>query len=92
MAEIRVRLIVHGRVQGVYFRAYTEREANRLGVNGWVRNRSDGTVEILAEGEDTKVGEIIAWSRHGPGMARVENVDVSYEKYTGEFTSFSTKY
>ena len=88
MATKCVHIQVHGRVTGVYFRAAAQREAKRLGVTGWVRNRSDGSVEILAEGEEDAVKELIGWAHHGPSAARVEDVDVRYRSYTGEYSDF----
>ncbi len=83
-----VQILVHGRVTGVYFRAAAQREAKRLGITGWVRNRNDGTVEILAEGEEDAVKELIGWTHHGPSAARVEDIDVRYRSYTGEHSDF----
>ena len=60
MANKRVHLVVRGRVQGVFFRAATQREARRLGLTGWVKNRTDGSIEMLAEGEEEAVKEL--WS------------------------------
>ena len=88
MANKRVQLFVKGRVQGVFFRAAAQREARRLGVGGWVRNRNDGSVEIVAEGEEDSIKEIISWAQHGPSAARVEGVDVRWKGYTGEFAEF----
>jgi acylphosphatase len=79
---------VRGRVTGVFFRAATQREAKRLGITGWVRNRNDASVEILAEGEEDSIKEIVSWTHHGPSAARVENVDVRYRSYTGEYSDF----
>ena len=61
----QVQLFVRGRVQGVFFRASTQREARRLGISGWVKNRPDGAVEILAEGEEDGLKELIAWANRG---------------------------
>jgi len=88
MATKRVQLIVRGRVTGVFFRAAAQREAKRLGVTGWVKNRNDGSVELLAEGEEDAIKEIIGWAHHGPSAARVEHVDVRWRGYTGEFFDF----
>ncbi len=88
MATKCVHILVHGRVTGVYFRAAAQREAKRLGITGWVRNRSDGSVEMLAEGEEDAVKELIGWAHHGPSAARVEDVDVRYRSYTGEYSDF----
>jgi acylphosphatase len=70
-------LRIRGRVQGVGFRMYLQREAQRHGVTGWVRNRHDGSVEAVVQGEAEAVEAVIAWARHGPPSARVMNVDVS---------------
>ena len=70
------RLIVHGRVQGVWYRGWTVDQAEALGVDGWVRNRRDGTVEMLVEGEETAVGQLIERCREGPPAARVERIDI----------------
>jgi len=84
----QVQLFVRGRVQGVFFRASAQREAKRLGLTGWVRNRSDGSVEILAEGEEDQLKELIAWSNRGPSAARVERVDVRWRSFSGDFFDF----
>ena len=88
MAQKRVHLIVRGRVTGVYFRAATQREAKRLGVTGWVKNKPDGAVEIMAEGDEDTIKEIIAWAHHGPSAARVDQIDVRWRSYTGEYADF----
>jgi len=88
----RAHLIVTGRVQGVFFRHNTNKEANRLGLTGWVRNLPSGDVEVIAEGEKAVVEELIAWCHRGPSMARVDNVAVTWETYTGEFSGFSVTY
>ncbi len=88
MALKCVQINVRGRVTGVYFRAATQREARRLGISGWVRNRNDASVEILAEGEEDSVKELVSWAHHGPSAARVESVDVRYRSYTGEHPDF----
>jgi acylphosphatase len=89
---VRAHLIVSGRVQGVFFRHNTNREANRLGVTGWVRNLSSGDVEVVAEGKKDLVEELIAWCHQGPSMARVDDVSVTWETYTGEFSGFNVTY
>ncbi len=88
MDNIRVRLVIEGRVQGVWFRDSTRREAEALGVYGWVRNRRDGTVEVLAEGPEDRVKKLVAWCHQGPPSARVTRVHESPEQWTGEFNSF----
>lgn len=79
-------LLVHGRVQGVGFRASLAWEAQNMGVTGWVRNRRDGTVEAMIQGSDEAVAAMIAWTRRGPPGARVDRVGV--ELGSGEFTGF----
>ncbi len=88
MDSIRAHLIVEGRVQGVWFRDSTRQEAVRLGLSGWVKNRFDGTVEVVAEGPREKVETLISWCHHGPPAARVTGVRESKEDFTGEFESF----
>jgi len=73
----RVRAIVSGRVQGVSFRAFTIREAEALGLTGWVRNLGDGTVELEAQGDDAKVRALLAWCARGSPAARVTGVATS---------------
>jgi len=84
----RANLVVSGCVQGVFFRAHTQREAAVLGLTGWVRNLNDGRVEILVEGEKEKVEGLISAVREGPPMSNVEAVDVSWMEYRREFADF----
>lgn len=88
MGQKQVHLLVRGRVQGVYFRASTERESRRLGLTGWVRNRPDGNVEIAAEGSEEALKELIAWAHHGPTGARVDHVDVHWRDFVGLLPDF----
>ena len=74
MAAVRVRVIVEGRVQGVFFRDSTRREALAFGVAGWVRNLPDGRVEAVFEGEPEAVAGAVAWTRRGPDRALVTDV------------------
>ena len=76
MADTARRVRVTGRVQGVFFRAWTRDEARQLGVNGWVRNASDGSVEAQVEGEEAAVEQLIERMREGPPSAAVEDVRV----------------
>ena len=69
--DVAVRVVIEGRVQGVWFRGWTEDEARARGLSGWVRNRSDGSVEALFSGPRAMVREMIALAREGPPMARV---------------------
>lgn len=92
MDRLRAHVIIHGLVQGVYFRASTRDEADRLGVMGWVRNLPDGRVEAVFEGDKKKVEEIVAWCHKGPPGARVSKVEISWEPFTGEFSRFEIRY
>ena len=80
---IRRRVVVHGYVQGVFFRDSVRRLAQRYGVAGWVTNRPDGAVEAVFEGEEDAVERLVAFSREGPRGARVERVEVSEEEQEG---------
>ncbi len=75
----RVRLLISGRVQGVYFRAYAQDEARGLGLRGWVRNLPDGRVEAVAQGDPAQLKAFEAWCRRGPSHARVQDVVVVEE-------------
>lgn len=74
-ADYTIRLVVHGRVQGVWFRVSAQREASSLGLDGWVRNRPDGTVEAVASGDRETVERFAAWCEAGPPGARVQKVE-----------------
>ncbi|OQX63614.1 MAG: acylphosphatase [Deltaproteobacteria bacterium] len=88
MRKIRIHLIVEGRVQGVWFRESTRREAVSLGLTGWVRNKPDGSVELVAEGPEDQIDILAAWCRQGPPAAKVNRVREHRENWTGEFDSF----
>jgi acylphosphatase len=92
METLRAEVIIHGLVQGVFFRASTRDEAIRLGVGGWVRNLPDGRVQALFEGEKKKVEEIIGWCHKGPSGARVRKVEIFWETYKGEYMHFDIRY
>ena len=85
-------LIIEGRVQGVFFRASTKDQADALGLNGWVRNLPDGSVEIRAEGLKENLKEFINWCHKGPPNAVVSNIELEYLQPTGEFSTFNIKY
>jgi acylphosphatase len=90
--QLRAHVVVHGLVQGVWFRASTKDEANRLGVTGWVSNLPNGSVEAVFEGEKKKVEEIVGWCHHGPSGAKVNNVEIVWEPYRKEFGHFDIRY
>ena len=83
-AVVRKRVVVSGRVQGVWFRESCRAQAEAAGVAGWVRNRSDGRVEAVLEGPPAAVGRVVAWCHHGPRRAHVVAVDVHDEQPVGE--------
>lgn len=86
--KVTRHLDVSGRVQGVGFRFYMQRKARELGVTGWVRNRRDGRVEAVVQGEPDAVELMTAWTRRGPPSAAVS--DVKIEDATGDYTTFET--
>ncbi|MDZ7832895.1 MAG: acylphosphatase [Desulfobacterales bacterium] len=88
----RVRAIIEGRVQGVNFRMETMRAAEQIGVNGWVRNKSDGNVEALIEGDAEKVDQMLEWCRKGPPVANVTDIDITEETYKGDMQGFDVRY
>ena len=88
----RVHVIVHGSVQGVFFRVETQRAAQAADVRGWVRNRPDGTVEALLEGDSNAVATVLDWCRRGPRTGRVSHLDVNWEDYVGDLANFKIKY
>jgi len=90
--KARARVVVSGRVQGVFFRSETQDEAVKRGLTGWVRNLPDGRVEAVFEGEKDKVDKLIEFCRRGPPGARVTNVELVWENYTGEFRDFRIRY
>lgn len=87
--RFRAHVFVSGIVQGIFFRSNTRFEANKRNVTGWVRNLPDGKVEAIFEGEKNDVDELIKYCKEGPPRARVMNVEVYWEKYSGEFKKFS---
>ncbi len=92
MKKIGIHVNVKGRVQGVFFRLETKNAAEKIGVNGWVRNKTDGTVEALFEGDEDKVRQAVLWCRKGSGMSLVESVDENPKEYTGGYSDFVIRY
>ena len=88
-ARRTVRLVVRGRVQGVGYRFAAAREAERLAITGWVRNRADGSVEAVTQGAPHAIDAMLAWARRGPPAAKVESVEVSAAE--GRFESFELR-
>ncbi len=88
----RVHLTLSGRVQGVLFRANIKREAEIIGVKGWVKNLEEDKVEAIAEGNEEQIKKFIAYCRKGPDEARVDYVEIEEQEYKGEFKGFSIRY
>lgn len=91
MGAVRAHLLLQGRVQGVSFRYYTMQEARSLGITGWVRNLWDGRVEVLLDGDEDAVKQMIEWCQHGPPSAAVENAEIVWEEATAEFSNFRVR-
>ena len=88
----RIHITVSGRVQGVFYRARTEEKALSLNLLGWVRNLSNGDVEIVAEGEESDLENLAAWCRQGPPSAVVTSVDVAWEETGDDLERFAIRY
>ena len=90
--KARLHVLIEGRVQGVFFRASTRDEARARGLGGWVRNRPDGRVEAVFEGDKPVVENMLAWCRKGPPYAYVDRVEVEWQPYVGDQTDFRVVY
>jgi acylphosphatase len=88
----RMHLELFGHVQGVAFRAYTMREARSYSLNGWVRNRPDGSVEVIAEGAEEQLRQLRDYCSHGPPTARVSQLEEEWLDYVGDVGPFSIRY
>ncbi len=86
--RVRAQVSVRGRVQGVWFRESTRRKAVELGVVGWVRNREDGGVEAVFEGDESAVRDAVEFMRKGPPVARVDACEVQFSAASGELPDF----
>jgi len=87
-----VQVVVYGRVQGVFFRAFTSRQAKELGLTGYVRNLPGGAVGVQAEGERAQLEELIGYLKVGPPAAKVERVITNWSEHTGSYSGFDVKY
>jgi acylphosphatase len=92
MEKVRARVLIEGRVQGVFFRYHNQEAALKLDLKGWVKNRRDGRVEAVFEGDKERVDQIVQWCHRGPSEAKVTNVHHFSEDYRGEFEDFSVNY
>jgi acylphosphatase len=90
--HVRAGVVISGKVQGVYFRAETQRAAMDRKVNGWVKNRPDGTVEALFEGDEAAVNSILEWCWQGSRFSRVAHVEIQWGNFTGDFDRFEIIY
>ena len=88
----RIHLIIHGKVHGVFYRDNTQKKASELGLKGFVKNLEDRTVEVIAEGSQEKLNELIEFCKNNPGYSNVDKVDVKEEKATDEFKSFKVRF
>ena len=84
-------LLIQGRVQGVWFRESTRREAERLGVTGWVRNTPDGAVEAVVQGPAEAVDALVEWARSGPPMARVDGIEIEASETHDPLSGFEKR-
>jgi len=91
MVRARIHCYISGRVQGVSYRAYTQREAIQLGLCGWVRNCPDGRVELVAEGEQETLQQFVLWCYQGPPAANVTDVKTQWEADTGTYRTFDIR-
>jgi len=92
MEKVRAHVMISGRVQGVFFRDYTQKAAQEKEIIGWVMNTRDGRVEAVFEGEKEKVEDMLRWCHQGSPHSRVTEVSVDWEEYSGEFEVFSVRY
>jgi len=90
--KVRAHAIITGRVQGVWFRVETQQAARSHGVTGWVRNKRDGSVEAVLEGDEADVQATLSWCHKGPPHARVDHVAVTWQDYTGEYVDLDVTY
>lgn len=88
MTKIKAHVFISGRVQHVFFRNATQNQAKKLSVFGWVKNLDDGRVEAVFEGNKENIEKMIEWAKEGSFLAKVENVEIIFEDYKGEFDSF----
>jgi acylphosphatase len=92
MENARAHLVISGRVQGVFFRSFTEQLAYSKGLKGWVRNCTDGNVEAVFEGKRPDIEEAIILCRMGPPASKVDDINIKWEDFKDEFKTFSVRY
>jgi len=89
---VRFRIVVRGKVQGVFFRDNVKQRAQELQLKGWVRNKADGAVEVVAEGPKIELSKLVQFCREGPGDAQILDVQFDALKATGEFPDFRIRF
>ena len=89
---MQLYVLITGKVQGVGFRNFTQRNARQLGVNGYAKNLPNGKVEVVAEGDKAQLDMLIALLKRGPRFARVDSLDIDERPFTGEYESFGIRY
>ncbi len=92
MTSKRVEATVYGRVQGVYFRQSTQQAAKKLGLVGWTANQADGTVRVVAEGDENALTQLLDYLQQGPPAAQVERVETNWSAASGEFDTFQVRW
>jgi acylphosphatase len=92
MAKARAHVLISGRVQGVFFRAYTQQAARERGITGWVMNTPDRRVAAVLEGETEQLEDMLRWCHQGSPMSQVSAVEVDWQEYSGEFHDFSIRF
>ncbi|MGH1522134.1 MAG: acylphosphatase [Nitrosopumilus sp.] len=92
MSNQRIRIFVTGKVQGVFFRQTLKITAKKNNIFGWVKNLKDGRVEAVLEGNSEQISRLVEWAHGGPANARVEDVEICNEEFTGEFSKFDVLY
>jgi len=89
---MRLRIKIYGIVQGVFFRTNAMEKSTKLGLKGWVMNNKDGSVEILADGKEEKIKELVEWCKIGPGLARIDRIEITEEKPKEKLHNFKIRY
>ena len=89
MSQVTLHLVIHGRVQGVFFRESMRQQAVQLNVNGWAHNQADGTVEAVVQGSAESVSKLLEWAQRGPPLAKVMRID--QDATSGEWTTFEIR-
>ncbi|OGU20950.1 MAG: acylphosphatase [Hydrogenophilales bacterium RIFOXYD1_FULL_62_11] len=89
MSRVTLHLVIHGRVQGVFFRESMRQQAVQLNIHGWTQNRDDGTVEAVIQGSAESVSKLLEWAQHGPPLAKVTRID--QDAASGDWLTFEIR-